>query len=141
MSDYTLYKKEGRRYVPWRYFSDGYNYFAPGSYLVTVTSNGRSVTSRVHKDKIGIQAIIEEKSDEILRMVREQMGLKPSSKKLTKKQKEAWEAFDKAMGNKRYCVQLDALVEIKNRLIDILISNDCKKGNTDVKKRKKSKSK
>jgi hypothetical protein len=126
MSDYTLYKKEGRRYVPCEYYFDSLNYYAPGSYLVTVTSNGRSVTSRVHKDKIGIQAIIEEKSDEILRMVREQMGMKPASKKLTKKQKEAWEVFDKAMGDKRYCVQLDALVEIKNRLIDILIANDSK---------------
>ena len=126
MSDYTLYKKEGRRSVPWRYFSDGYNYFAPGCYLVTITSNGRSITSRVHKDKIGIQAIIEEKSEEIRKMVREQMGLKPASKKLTKKQKEAWEEFDKAMGDKRYCVQLDALVEIKNRLIDILIAKDSK---------------
>jgi uncharacterized protein YdeI (BOF family) len=120
MTDGVLYKKVGRKYVPHEFYQDGINYYRPGSYLVVIHDRGTSITSRVFADKIELQAQIRAKSDDITSMVNEQMSLKPAKKMLTKKQVIAWENFQKAMGDDKYCVQVDAIGDIVTKLEEIL---------------------
>jgi len=117
---YCLYKKEGRKYVAVEFYFDHWDYYAKGHYLVSILDNGRSITGRIFPDKIGLQAAIKEKEKEMLDIVSKKLAMRPAKKLVTKRQKKAWESFEKEMGTDRFICEYAALAEITEAITECL---------------------
>lgn len=115
-----LYEKRGKKFVPTNEYIDYFNYFKEGHYLVSVVPHGLSITSRVFANRIELQSIIRERADEINKIVLDKLKMRPAKKLITKKQRDAWVAFEKAMGNDSYICEFGAIQEIIDAIEECL---------------------
>lgn len=114
----TLYRKKGRRYVPFseweRLQGDEYR---RGTHLTVCYPGGRLTRYEIKEDRAGLLAALEQHRDVFLDLIRKAMEARPSIKEpLTEKQVKAWRAWEKACGH-LYAVQTPAIVEAYDALV------------------------
>jgi hypothetical protein len=106
-----LYKKVGKKYKPVQ-IHNAWEYFMNGFYLVHVDDNCRAMYSRVSPAHIEMVAAYKKNASKVVDAIRNGLKMHPANPRLTRKQKLAWEAFEKAMGNDGYNVRFNSIQSI-----------------------------
>ena len=106
-----LYKKVGKKYKPVQ-IHNAWEYFMKGFYLVHVDDNCRAMYSIVSPANIEMVAAYKKNASKVADVIHNGLKMHPAKTKVTRKQKIAWEAFEKAMGKDGYSVQFDSLQSI-----------------------------
>lgn len=114
----TFYEKRGRRYVPvseerwWDSWPDGFHL------VYSKPAGGLAVRFNINPDTAGLLAAAKLKEDALRKVLTEALAMRPRKSPITDKQRKAWEAFQKAMGNDRYIVEYAGV----NVVIDAMIA-------------------
>lgn len=119
----TYYEKVGRRYKPVRE-EYAWSSLPSGAHLVVIKPGLASMAYNINPDDAGLIAAARMKRDKLREILMDAMAMKPSKRPITEAQKSAWEAFSKAMGGDRYCVQYDSVAGLIDKLIDAVIDGD-----------------
>ncbi len=110
---YTLYEKVGKKYVAVEEHLNYIDYLREGDYLVRVRPGSRSLTIRQYpQHSVTKELCAIEKSEAIGNVVKEYLAMRPTQRKVTKKQQKAWKDFEKAMGNDRWLIKYASLGEL-----------------------------
>jgi len=109
----TLYRKEGRRYVPVAEHDPVYlDSFPSGDHLVSVRPGCSSRRFRIDPALAPMIAAGIYAEDAISRAVQRASEMRPHNRPITVKQKKAWDALAKAFGSDRYYVEIPSAREI-----------------------------
>lgn len=111
MNEPILYKKVGKKYKPVQ-VHNAWEYFMKGFYLVHVDDNCRAIYSRVFTDTLELQAAYKKKAKKVADAIYNGLKMHPAERTVTRKQKKAWEDFEKAMGKEGYAVQYNSIQSI-----------------------------
>ena len=113
----TLYKKEGKRYVP---ISERDNYgtiYPEGFSLVYCKPGCTSFRFGVDPDKAAVYAAVTELLEEdLIKLIQEAFALRPKELPITEEQNKAWDNFSKVMGG-NFCMQYDSVRDIANKIL------------------------
>jgi hypothetical protein len=108
MSKTIFYKKVGRRYIPVSEYDNEYlDSFPKGDHLVSVYPGGSSRKFRIDPNYAALIAAGRVAEDAISKHIMETSALRVPDKEkpLTEEQRNAWEAFSKAMGKEVYALE------------------------------------
>lgn len=98
----TFYRKigtgRGTRYEP-ALQSDTFAAMPHGIYLVRVKPGSTSMTHCLEPDFASVEAALKVMQDAMVDAMQQAEKMRPRSVPITDKQKKAWQAFDKAMGD------------------------------------------
>ena len=123
---YTLYEKIGRKYKPVQeYDSRVMDSLPAGFHLIFVQPGSKSYKFNVEPDNVELMAAARVMEEGMLTALQDESVFKPT-KKLTSKQLEAYEAFNKAMGNSLYTLSRSSAWDIVQAGLKVLL--DYKKG-------------
>lgn len=120
----TLYRKEGRRYVPvaeglhdiWQ--TRYHNIFPEGVHLVVVQPGSTSYKFRIEADNVGLLAAAKIKQDKIRDVIVEGHKLRPSERKpLTEYQRKKYDEFVASVGEEVYYLEYPSVQEIADNVI------------------------
>lgn len=112
-----IYTKDGDQYTPSRERIDWLDYYANGDYYVSVKAGGRSMTTKVYPDKKKLHAAFNSIKDRLSKEIVEASKLHlDQTKKLTKKEVEAYEVFLKTLGKKAHMMWFSATQDIVNKM-------------------------
>lgn len=117
----TLYEKRGRRYYPVRERDAWADSWPKGAHLVVVEPGVRSYRYSIDPDNSAVLAAAKQKENRLREVLQEAMAMRPKSRSLTARQRAAWEQFQAAMGDDRYCVEYESLNGVIDRLMDVLL--------------------
>jgi hypothetical protein len=121
VSNYTLYEKRGRRYFPVKeYDSKIMDAFPKGFALVHCQPGCTSYRYNVDPDIAGVLAACRLVEDAMSEAMRDESVWQPN-KPLSKKQKETYDAFAKAMGNDIYHLSRKSAYDIVQAGIKVLV--------------------
>lgn len=111
----TFYRKigkgKGTRYEPVLQ-SDTFAAMPHGIYLVRVKPGSTSMTHCLEPDFASVEAALNVMQDAMVDAMQEAEKMRPRSVPITDKQKKAWQAFDKAMGDGMYTMCRASLQDI-----------------------------
>ncbi len=108
MTKKIFYEKVGRKYVPVsEYDSDLLDAFTKGTHLVMVYPGGSSRRYNIDPNYAAMIAAGRVAEDAISKHIMNVSALRtPENRKpLTQEQRDAWDAFNKAMGDDRYALE------------------------------------
>jgi len=97
----TLYEKRGRRYYP-AAISDVHDSFPIGAHLVVVGIHDEGLRSTyygIDPDYAAVEAAMKVAHEAMATAMHEASTPAPENRKLTRRQRDAWEAFTSAMGD------------------------------------------
>ena len=127
----TLYRKEGRRYIPvaeglhdiWQ--TRYHNIFPEGVHLVVVKPGSTSYKFKIEVDNVGILAAAKIKQDKIRDIIIEGHKLRPSERKpLTEYQRKKYDEFVASMNDDKYYLEYAPLQEIAENVIKELLDEN-----------------
>ena len=116
----TLYKKVGRRYKPVAEHEEWDSYPA-GAHLVICQPGSTLRRFSIEPDRAGLLAAAEPLREEIKDLVVEQLRMRPTREPVTKKQADAWHAFQAAMGNSGYAVSYPSAHALADAVVDLIV--------------------
>lgn len=118
------YLKKGRKYYP---ASVTYNERLPdGFHLFYVQPNlGRLARFNINPDKAGLLAAMMEVEKDLVNIIAKEMEFHPTTRLVTLEQKQAWEAFCKAMGDEKYLVAYSSIQTIVDNVVAKIIGDCC----------------
>jgi len=113
MTKKIYYEKIGRKYVPVAEYDSTYlDSFPKGNHLVMCYPGGSSRRFNIDPNYAAMIAAGRVAEDVISKAVVKASEMRPHNKPITEKQKKAWEALAKAMGDDRYYVEIPSAREI-----------------------------
>jgi hypothetical protein len=113
MTKKIYYEKVGRKYVPVAEYDSTYmDSFPKGNHLVMCYPGGSSRRFNIDPNYAAMIAAGRVAEDVISKAVVKASEMRPHNKPITEKQKKAWEALAKAMGDDRYYVEIPSAREI-----------------------------
>lgn len=115
----TLYEKRGRRYVPVAEPVAIYSLPA-GAHLVVVEPGIRTVTCRIDPAEAAIRAACSSIEKDVSRALLNGLEMRTTSRSLTPKQANAWQALKDAMGDDRFIVEYPSVQEIVNEVCAVI---------------------
>lgn len=115
----TLYEKRGRRYVPVAE-SVAIDSLPSGAHLVVVEPGIRSVTRRIDPAEAAIRAACRSIEKDVSRALLNGLEMRTTSRSLTPKQANAWQALKDAMGDDRFIVEYPSAQEIVNEVCAVI---------------------
>ena len=127
----TLYRKEGRRYIPvaegiydiWQ--TRYHTIFPEGVHLVVVQPGSTSYKFRIEVDNVGLLAATKIKQDKIRDIIVEGHKLRPPERKpLTEYQRKKYDEFVTSMGEEVYYLEYPSVQEIADNVVKELLEND-----------------
>jgi hypothetical protein len=117
----TLYKKEGRRYVP-VHDTEGYYGLGNGCWLVQVDKGCTSIRKAVEPNMAALKFATLIKSRKICDYLSEVSKARPHSKKLTKKQLQIFKMFDNLPNKDKLLYwQYDSLQDMAENIIKLIL--------------------
>jgi len=117
----TYYEKRGRRYVPVsEYDPDWQDAMPRGNHLIMCYPGGRSTRYNIDPALAPMIAAGRVAEDRICEAVRVASKMRPRQQPLTKKQLQAWQQWNKAMGNDVYTIESPCARDIADASIKAL---------------------
>ena len=114
----TLYRKQGRRYVPvGEYSPEAMDHLPYGAHLVVVEHGGRYTRYNIMPAYAEVQAAIDEHREMLAKAIvkaSEASRIEP----LTKKQQAAWDALRETFGGHIWSIQFPSAYQILDALRD-----------------------
>jgi hypothetical protein len=118
----TLYEKIGRKYIPVRDYSpEQYDSLPKGFHLFFVEPGSRSIRFNIVPEYAGLLAASKKVEDAMITAMREAEKLQPTKHPITKKQRDAWESFNKAMGDNMHTLERASIHDIVRAGIKALV--------------------
>ena len=117
----TLYKKEGKRYIPVR-DTDAMEGLANGAWLVIVKDGSIKVRQSINPDYVSLEAACEGVEDLLRDKLIELSNKKSlqSPKKLTKEQAKAWNKLQKLLKREMVVVEGPSIPTIVNDFLNFI---------------------
>ena len=118
----TLYRKRGKRYLPvaeedqW-----GNGRWPEGFHLVYCKPGSLATRFRISPATAEMRAAAMEREDELRSILLNAMAARPRNRPVTRKEKEAWEAFVDAMGKNVYLLEYPSVQEVIDMFIAALL--------------------
>ena len=113
MTKKVYYEKVGRRYKPVAEYDSTYmDSFPKGAHLVMCYPGGSSRRFNIEPNYAAMIAAGRVAEDAISSAVVKASEMRPHNKPITEKQRKAWEALAKSMGDDRYYVEIPSAREI-----------------------------
>lgn len=122
----TYYKKVGRKYVPVME-ELLYDAFSAGAYLVIVKPGSRSLRTILDPQVADLVAAAEPAKDAMAKAIVEASKFRPTVTPITKRQRDAWIAFDRAMGKTHHAISIESAHGIAEAGIRALIAEAAKR--------------
>ena len=116
----TLYKKVGRRYKPVAEHEE-WDSYPEGAHLVVCSPGSTLRRFNINPDRAGMLAAAEPLREQIKALVVEQLRMRPTREPVTKKQADAWRAFQAAMGNSGYAVSYPSAHALADAVVDLIV--------------------
>lgn len=118
----TLYEKVGNRYRPVRE-ERMWGSWPRGFHLVYADpEGGKSYRFNIDPDRVGLIAAAKEREGALRQALNEALAMRPTRRPVTERQAKAWNAFKLAMGADGYIVEYAGVLEVIDRMIDVLVS-------------------
>lgn len=123
MKTETLYRKEGRKYVPVSEMQlHQYDTWPEGVHVVVCRPGWRSVRFKIEPDTAAIVGAGRLLQDKIQEIVAKAVEMRPTKEPVTQEQAKAWENLKKAFGNDRYAVQYESIAGIADEITQAIVS-------------------
>ena len=116
----TLYEKRGRRYHPVAE-RDTFDSWTNGAHLVVCKPGSRVVRFSIDPDQAALMAAVEPLRDKISDIVIAALAMKPSTRPITPKQRAAWAAFERAMGDDRFCLEYNGARGVADEVARVIL--------------------
>jgi len=116
----TLYKKNGRRYVPMGNVNEWVDHWPYGHHLVTSQPGSRLTRYNINPDTAALRAAIDCCRSQLQDIIMSKMEMQPT-RKLTGDQMQAWQQFVQAMGDERFIITYPSVAELVESVIDTLL--------------------
>lgn len=118
----TIYKKEGRRYIPVEECDPSlYGSFREGCHLVVAKPGSTLTVFNVDPNYAGVLAVIDSCNSKLCRVLLDASQPK-SNRKLTDKQLKAWKMFAKSMGEDSPALSVPSAYEILAKFKDAIVA-------------------
>lgn len=116
----TIYKKEGKKYVPIAEMDYGTR-FPEGFSLVYCQPGVTSFRFKIDPDKAAVFAAVKELLEkDLIDIISNAIQMKPKENLITEEQKAAWNNFVKVMGNDKFAVQYDSIREMADKVLAVI---------------------
>ena len=119
----TLYEKRGRRYHPVAE-RDTFDSWTNGAHLVVCKPGSRVVRFSIDPDHAALMAAVEPLRDKISDIVIAALAMKPSTRPITPKQRAAWAAFERAMGDDRFCLEYNGARGVADEVARVILEGE-----------------
>lgn len=117
----TLYRKDGKRYVPIEemdYYRDRY---PEGFSLVYCQPGMTSFRFKIDPDKAAVFAAMRELLEkDLIDIISNAIQIQPKKNLATEEQNTAWNNFVKVMGNDKFAVQYDSIQGMANKVLAVI---------------------
>ena len=119
-----FYIKKGRKYYPAAItfnerLPEGFHLF-----YARPQNSGRLAKFNINPDKAGLVAAMMAVEGDLVSVLAKEMEFRPTTRLITKEQKQAWENFCNIMGDEKYLVAYSSIQTIVDNLVAKIIG-DC----------------
>lgn len=119
----TLYKKEGRRYVP-VHDTEAYNGLPNGCWMVKIEDGSTSVREAIQPNMAALKFAALIKSQKICAYLSKASEARPHQTKLTKKQLQIFRMFENLpTKDKLLYWQYDSLNDMAEKILDLILND------------------
>ena len=120
----TLYRKEGRRYVPVAEHDPmTFDAMPEGTHLVKVAPGSRHTCMHIQPAHAAVLACILTHRDKLARAIHEGSAIKRFTPKLTRREARAWKAYTEIAGADMLTVSKPGAHEIIDTLRDLIVAH------------------